>query len=165
MTKPGRPKDKASAARSAGGSFGATKARFADRAGEGKCVLCGLCVRACKAVLGQSVIRVSKREDGERVIAALANAPESCTGCQACVRICPTGGYIVSSDDGLIRRLETWNAELKLVPCSECGIPFATIRELALARSKVANSLLVDTICPSCRRSRAAARLAKAQAT
>ena len=141
--------------------FGVTKPRFAGRRGLGKCILCGLCIRVCRTVLGEPAICVSRRGAKRRVGSPFGEPSETCTGCMACVRICPTG-HIVSTDEGRVRRMTTWNTELDLVDCHACGKSFGTVRELELARAKAGGSYEVDQICPDCRRSQTAGRLAEA---
>ena len=141
--------------------LGVAKPRFPARSGLGKCILCGLCIRTCRAILGQPAICVSRRGADRRVGSPFGEASEACTGCMACVEICPTG-HIESVDDGPVRRMETWNTELELAPCSTCGRLFATVRELELARAKSPEHFTFDTICPACRRSQTAGRLANA---
>ncbi len=141
--------------------LGVTRPRFAARRDLGKCILCGLCIRVCRSVLGEPAICVSRRGANRRVGSPFGEASETCTGCMACVRICPTG-HIVSTDDGLVRRMTTWNTELELVRCNACGDPFGTVKELKLAQALVGGSYEVDKICPDCRRSQTAGRLAEA---
>ena len=144
--------------RALGEQFGVAKPRFASRSGLGKCILCGLCIRACRAVLGQPAICVSRRGARRRVGTPFGEASETCTGCLACVRICPTG-HIASEDLGQVRRMTTWNTELELVRCEVCGGPFATTRELELAQSKTPDHVMIDAICADCRRSQTAGQL------
>jgi NADH dehydrogenase/NADH:ubiquinone oxidoreductase subunit G len=141
--------------------LGVSQPRFADRSGLAKCILCGLCIRACQAILGRSAICFSRRGPNRRVGSPLAEASDTCTGCLACVRICPTG-HIVSTDDGPVRRMTTWNTDLPLVRCERCGESFATVRELTLARAKLPPGVFLDTICADCRRSQTVDRLAEA---
>ena len=141
--------------------LGVTKPRFPARSGLGKCILCGLCIRTCREILGQPAICVSRRGADRRVGSPFAEESETCTGCMACVRICPTG-HIESVDDGPVRRMTTWNTELELARCDVCGSPFATVRELDLARTKMHNQCTLDTICPNCRRSQTAGRVTEA---
>ena len=142
--------------------LGVTKPRFSDRSGLGKCILCGLCIRACEAVLGQSAICFSHRGPARRVGSPLAEASDTCTGCMACVQICPTG-HIVCRDDGPVRRMTTWNTDLPLVQCDGCGRSFATARELARAQAKLPPGVGLVPICPDCRRSGTVGRMAEAR--
>jgi len=58
-----------------------------------KCILCGLCARACDEVIGQSVLSVVHR-GYDAVVTTAYNAPivnTDCIGCGQCVAMCPTG--------------------------------------------------------------------------
>ena len=58
-----------------------------------KCILCGLCTRACEEVVGQSVLSVVRRGYDATVTTAY-NAPiagTNCIGCGQCAAMCPTG--------------------------------------------------------------------------
>lgn len=140
--------------------FGVAKPRFADRGGLGKCILCGLCIRACRSVLGQPAICFSRRGEERRVGTPFAAASDTCIGCSACLHICPTG-HVTGVDERFLRRMTTWNTELELARCAACGEAFGTVRELERLRAGARGRFPVDTICPGCRRSRTAARLAR----
>ncbi|KXA90970.1 hypothetical protein AKJ57_03005 [candidate division MSBL1 archaeon SCGC-AAA259A05] len=54
------------------------------------CVLCGLCVRACEAATGESVITFVGRGPDREVLTPFELSPEECVGCGACAGVCPT---------------------------------------------------------------------------
>lgn len=57
------------------------------------CVLCGLCVRACKEIVGVSAISMIERGIGKKISAPFEVASSRCIGCGTCVIICPTGAF------------------------------------------------------------------------
>jgi bidirectional [NiFe] hydrogenase diaphorase subunit len=139
---------------------GVNQPRFSSSNARGKCILCGLCVRACRAVLGQPAICFSWRGGARRVGMPFSVTSDTCTGCSACAHVCPTG-HIASIDDGLMRRMTAWNTELALIRCAACGQAFGTAREFEMARARTLGQIPAGSVCPHCRRLQAAARLVK----
>ncbi len=144
--------------------LGVEKPRFASRAESGKCILCGLCVRVCKKILGQSAICFAQRGGNRQVISPFDEPSETCIGCGICVEICPTG-HIQCTDEGSTRRLETWKTELELTQCERCGKMAVPIMQLEHIRSRLPEGTPLDNICQACRRSQTVSRLAEVSAT
>jgi formate hydrogenlyase subunit 6/NADH:ubiquinone oxidoreductase subunit I len=121
------------------------------------CVLCGLCVRVCRDLVGAAAIGFIGRGTNREVGAPFRLQAEACIGCGACAAVCPTGAVKIEDVDGR-RVLHTWNTIVPLKPCPVCGRPFgpepmAFLRELAEASEPVWG------VCPACRRKAAAASL------
>ncbi len=55
------------------------------------CTLCGLCVRACEAANGNSVITYTGRGPDCEIVSPFELSPEECKGCGSCAAVCPTG--------------------------------------------------------------------------
>lgn len=55
------------------------------------CILCGLCVRVCKELVGVSAINFARRGVEREVTAPYHKFSDDCIGCGACALVCPTG--------------------------------------------------------------------------
>jgi bidirectional [NiFe] hydrogenase diaphorase subunit len=64
------------------------------------CILCGLCVRACREIAGVSAIGVIRRGIAKRISAPFQVASSRCIGCGTCSLICPTGAFKLSEVSG-----------------------------------------------------------------
>ncbi len=137
--------------------------RFAARAESGRCILCGLCVRVCRSILGESAVSFSSRGADRRVGTPFGESSDVCIGCNACVDICPTG-HIVSTDEGPLRKIPTWNTELELAECSSCGKPFMPVKHWEFVRAKLPEHLQGEPVCHACRRSHTARNLQEVSA-
>jgi predicted molibdopterin-dependent oxidoreductase YjgC len=67
------------------------------------CILCGLCERVCREVVGASAIAFASRGTSRSLGAAYAEVPEECIGCGACSFVCPTG--TIRMEQAAIERL------------------------------------------------------------
>lgn len=123
---------------------------------EGKCVLCGLCVKAC-AELGAGAIATVSRGVTKEVAPPYHEPPADCIGCASCARICPTGAIPVAETE---KARMIWNGEFPLAFCERCGAPLGTLREVAHAASRAGED--PATLCDRCRRVRMADELAHA---
>jgi heterodisulfide reductase subunit A len=79
----------ASEIRSVAVALGVTSARF--RAQDELCYLCGLCVRVCEELVGQSAISFYGRGGDREVGPPFLKFSDDCIACGACAFICPTG--------------------------------------------------------------------------
>jgi bidirectional [NiFe] hydrogenase diaphorase subunit len=139
---------------------GITWSRFGfpppERADE-LCILCGLCVRVCRDLVGAAAIGFIGRGAGREVGAPFHLQSEACIGCGACAAVCPTGAVKIEDRDGQ-RVLHTWNTVVPLKPCPVCGKPFAP-EPMAFLRDLAETSEHQWGVCPTCRRKQAAAQL------
>jgi len=76
-----------------GGSLGsaADRVRSAADRRRSACHLCGLCVRVCEELIGQSAISFIGRGVDRRVGTPFLRFSDSCIACGACAFVCPTG--------------------------------------------------------------------------
>ncbi|HAS83450.1 MAG TPA: hypothetical protein DCS43_12480 [Verrucomicrobia bacterium] len=79
-----------------------TKTR-ADAAGEEgltRCMLCGLCTRVCREVVGREAISLVARGPRRRVRPPFNDISPSCIGCGACAYICPNDAIKIERSAG-----------------------------------------------------------------
>lgn len=70
--------------------YGVEASRFARVQDPVDCILCGLCERVCRDVVGASAISLAGRGSTRRVEPPFDDDGE-CIGCGACESLCPTG--------------------------------------------------------------------------
>jgi bidirectional [NiFe] hydrogenase diaphorase subunit len=124
----------------------------ADDAALRDCILCGLCVRACGEAIGASAISFSDRGPNRRVASPFLVHSEACTGCGACVAVCPTGVIRMEDTPQGLRKLPFFKTEVPLRRCSTCGGPIAPEAQLGGLRGKVPSVAEALDSCPACRR-------------
>ncbi len=136
---------------------GVTYSRFGepppDEADE-LCVLCGLCVRVCRDVIGAAAISFIGRGTKRKVGTPFNVHSDACIGCGACAEICPTGAIRIE-DRGSKRILHTWNTTVELHACPECGRFFAP-EPMSLLKEIFPEIKDLWTLCPACRQQRTA---------
>ena len=121
------------------------------------CILCGLCVRVCRDLVGAAAIGFIGRGADREVGAPFHLQSEACIGCGACAAVCPTSAIKIEDVDGQ-RVLHTWNTRVPLRPCPECGQPYAP-EPMSFLRDRVEASEHLWGLCPACRRKRTVAQL------
>jgi heterodisulfide reductase subunit A len=101
-----------------------------ESAEEGRCILCGLCVRACTDLMGRGAISVFGRGADRKVGTAFGERTDQCQACGACALVCPTGAI----DLGTItaRRIQPhitdYDRRLSARPCIDLAHPQASPR-------------------------------------
>ncbi|HUW97063.1 MAG TPA: 2Fe-2S iron-sulfur cluster-binding protein, partial [Anaerolineae bacterium] len=74
------------------------------------CILCGLCVRACREIVGANAISLVNRGFSKEVSPPFEIGSNSCVGCTTCVFVCPTGA--IKLEDVLGNKsVHTWETD------------------------------------------------------
>jgi NADH dehydrogenase/NADH:ubiquinone oxidoreductase subunit G len=71
--------------------YGVRSTRFPVHDPEQTCMVCGLCSRVCKEVVGLSAISTVDRGVHKKVSAPFLRPTDICVACGCCVSVCPTG--------------------------------------------------------------------------
>lgn len=110
------------------------------------CVVCGLCVRACREIVGVGAISLTRRGMSKRVSAPFDEPSAACIACGTCVLICPTGHltladvtgfrsqHAVSADDA--RRYCQTCSDQDLTPVAVADVPAVLAEAAAPAAQK-----------------------------
>ncbi len=114
-----------------------------------ECVLCGLCVRACREIVDAGALKFEDRGLDRNVEEPkLDFDPAACIGCGSCAFVCPTS-YVKMTDAGKTRTI--WNKVFKMAKCSVCGRHFAPEEQLEYICKKTGVPMSKLLVCTSCR--------------
>ena len=117
---------------------------------ENECILCGLCSRVCKEVVGADAIGFAGRGLHKRMESPYDQTAEACIGCGACVFVCPTNCIGLEEKDG-IRRIVRWHRDLPMKKCDTCGRHFAPTFQLNHFAKLIDKDPKFFDTCPDCR--------------
>ncbi len=113
---------------------------------EDACILCGLCVRVCKEIVGVSAISFVNRGIEKKVRPPFEIASNLCIECGTCVLVCPTGALSLSDIVGEKHSVHCWGSPFVAADCSICGNHnlSAKIAEPAMSLVERGGSLPID---------------------
>lgn len=120
------------------------------RADGGKCVLCGLCAKAC-GELSVGAISTAGRGVAKEIATPYHEPSSVCLGCGSCASVCPTGAIEIT-ETADARTI--WGKTFRLVRCERCGQVIGTQEELDYAAKRSGQE--PDTLCRICRQARMA---------
>lgn len=127
---------------------GINKSRFGLDEDTDRCILCGLCVRTCREVVGVEAIGFSRRGVTKDVGAPFVEPSQACIGCGACYFVCPTKAIELEEEKD---ERSIWDRTFKMQDCSECGKYFAPIFQLEWISRKTGVPVKDLKICQDCR--------------
>jgi len=119
--------------------------RFVEKSGE-KCIICGLCAKACES-LGTGAISTVNRGVDKKVTTPYDDPSLVCVGCASCALVCPTGAIAVD-ENAKERRI--WNKALPLQACKKCGSIRGTYGEIWRATKNI--DVELPELCDICRK-------------
>jgi NADH dehydrogenase/NADH:ubiquinone oxidoreductase subunit G len=129
------------------------------------CIACGLCIRACREIVGVSAIDFARRGYERVASSPFYERSDACIGCGTCAAVCPTGAIskrdipagekAVLSDGspiaGPARIIDNWKVSFALKNCAQCGEPFAPQFQLDYITNKAALPADFFEVCRQCR--------------
>jgi len=100
---------------------------------QGKCILCGRCVRTCEALQGRGVLAFANRGFGTVIQPGLLGemADERCVSCGACVSACPTGALTERSSLAKPGPFDPAMGAAVESVCARCGVACPIVIETA----------------------------------
>ena len=129
-------------------ALGVTESRFKTEDPEELCILCGLCVRTCREIVGVSAISMSSRAPDKQVATPFKEPSEVCIGCGSCAFVCPNNVIPYTEKNG-IRTI--WGRDFELVACSACGSYIAPLAQLEYWARLTGDPVERYLVCRNCR--------------
>jgi len=113
------------------------------------CILCGLCVRACREIVDAGALTFQDRGLGRDIDEPrIEFDPKLCIGCGSCAYVCPTGYVKMEAVED--KRI-IWDKVFKMVACKVCGKYFAPWDQLEYISKKTGVPLSKLYTCVNCR--------------
>ncbi|MFP3868455.1 MAG: 2Fe-2S iron-sulfur cluster-binding protein [Desulfobacteraceae bacterium] len=128
--------------------MGITESRFKTEDPDELCILCGLCVRTCRDVVGAHAITMANRTPDKQVATPFIEPSEACIGCGSCAFICPTNVIPYIEKDG---KRYIWGREFEMVRCNVCGNYIAPLAQLEFWAKLTGEPVEKFFVCRDCR--------------
>ncbi|MDD4635053.1 MAG: 2Fe-2S iron-sulfur cluster-binding protein [Dehalococcoidales bacterium] len=133
-------------------SVGIEASRFQAEEENNFCVLCALCTRVCREVVGKSAISLVSRGTERKVALPFCDDADACIACGSCAQICPTDA--ITMEDQGDKRIITWPSsshEFKMKKCESCGNYFAPEKQVSFMMKKSGLEAEKFNLCMTCR--------------
>lgn len=85
------------------------------------CILCGLCVRACREIVGVGAISLINRGIEKKISTPFNIASNACIECGTCLLVCPTGALSFEDITAGGRMVHTRKSQFDALNCRICG--------------------------------------------
>jgi bidirectional [NiFe] hydrogenase diaphorase subunit len=112
-----------------------------------KCILCGLCVKACEEI-GTNAISTVNRGVTKKVSTPYDEPSSKCIGCGSCAFVCPTEAIEIKEENG---KRVIWGKTFDLLRCESCGEYFAAKEQYEYACKKSGEEE-AEILCDKCRK-------------
>jgi ferredoxin len=115
--------------------LGVTSTSF-NKKPEGKCILCGLCVKTCNDLMGRGAIGIFGRGAEREIRPAFGELSDQCQVCGACSVVCPTGAIDLTkvASRSVKQHATAYNQFLEARPSIDMAHPQAVPRVPAIDR-------------------------------
>lgn len=114
----------------------------------GTCILCTLCVRCCKDIVGVNALGLIGKAPAQKVGPRSDDPAADCIGCGACVVICPTGHIVMKEEDGV---RTVWGKRFELAVCPRCKRTHAPLFQLRWISTRTGVPMDELMVCQDCK--------------
>jgi NADH dehydrogenase/NADH:ubiquinone oxidoreductase subunit G len=86
---------------------------------DGICFLCGICVRACREIVGAEAISIADRGSESQVVPPFATPSARCISCGTCTTVCPARTFDLKKVESL-RTMHGEGGDVRVRKCVVC---------------------------------------------